>query len=234
MLRSLLLSLVLLLPMAANAQTVVSLDIGGREVKVEVPKDYVRRSEAAPELEEAVQKMLPATNLLIDTLVAADDIPRQKIGLTTKSTTYQIQVMRSLQRVDISADDWKIGRPIMLKEMGVMDLSGVDEVQKNIDASLEGKTDGAVKVQIGDIGKLLPYGNDADTIRFTMIVPVTIEVNGAKIERRAMVGSLIAVVSKRLVMLYAQRMIEDDEAAALQGVRTDLDAFYARVKALNP
>lgn len=227
--------LALCLPMTANAQRAVSLDIGGREVKVEVPAGYVRYSEAAPALNDVIQKALPQTNLLIDTFADEGDVLLRKAGSESKHSEYEVQTLRALGTTDIGPEEWKLLRPAMLQQIGAMDPSTLnDDVQKNVGGVVADETGGAVKLEVGEVARPALYGNDPDSVRFTMILPSTFVVRGQKAERRIVVAAVVAVVARRLVFLYAQRIAGVDGAPDLAGVRADLDAFYGRVRALNP
>lgn len=227
--------LALCLPMTANAQRAVSLDIGGREVKVEVPAGYVRYSEAVPALNDVIQKALPQTNLLIDTFADERDLVMRNSGSVARYSEYEVQTLRALGTADIGPEEWKIVRPMMLQQIGAMDPSTLnDDMQKNVGGVVADETGGAVKLEVGEVARPALYGDDPDSVRFTMILPSTFVVRGQKVEHRIIVAAVVAVVSRRLVFLYAQRVVGVDAPPDMAGLRADVDAFYARVRALNP
>lgn len=234
MARALLFFFTLLLTLSVRAQTVVPLDIGGARLRVEMPTDYVRVSERSPAYLTHLQAMLPPDNVMIEALMSPDDMLRQLKGKPAQSVAYQIQTMRALERVAYSKEDWRKFRPQLVEQIGTQDMAALtSELERGAQVEIGRMSGGRTTLRLGEIGKPVLYGRDIDTVRFSMVLPISVQTESSTRSGRVVLATIVAVVSERLVILQAGKVVVGDEVEELQRVGEAIDAFHARLLALN-
>jgi hypothetical protein len=177
---TLVLALACLLPGTALAETVVSLMVGGSEVRVAVADDFVRLSEKLPTvfaLEAAAQ---PKTNHLLEGFISLADAKRIALGGVHEQPLLEVATMRNVEALDFSAADWAQARPMIAKAIGQVDLkAAVVGGQASADQRLSDTVGSTVAVHFGQVGQPVFYGNDPDSVRFVLLVSATVVANGA-------------------------------------------------------
>lgn len=215
---------------SATAQQAVSLTVGSKQIKVSVPKDYVRTSEVAPPLFDVTAAAMPETNRLVEYFIAESDFRDMLAGKTggLRRPGFQVQVMRSVENAEITPADWQLGRVEIAKTMGLLDtneLIKADTARANERMSDAAGTE--LEVSYGEIGKPQVYGNDPGSLRFTMRVPMSVKTSaGTEQTVIACVGA-VTVLNGRLVFLYAYADEKD-----LPQARAALDRFVDDSRAL--
>ena len=235
MLRRLLLSLALCLPAVSQAGSIATLDIGGATVRMEVPEGYVRVSERSPELLAFQQGMLPATNRLVESLMTGEDLARVLSGKDNKDIGYQLQAMRQLERIDITATEWPAMRNATMEQIGGLDFSKLmDSVEGQANRTLDSASGGQAEIRLGDPSRPMLYDtDDADAVHFSMVMPVELEVGGEKSQGRIAAACVMTVLSKRVVLLYAFIDATDGDDKARAAAQSAVDALAVRARTLQ-
>lgn len=233
--RAIVLLFSLLLSGALHAQTIVPLEVGGAEVRIEVPADYLRLSERSPALMEQASALLPPMNRLVEALSTEEEIAARMAGEAPTRISYQVQVLRQMEQTDLSAADWQAGRPLVIRQIGALDMEEVKgTIETHANDTLKERHVPDASVGIGAMNRPVLYGDDPATVNFSMVVPFEFTVAGQTRSVRASVACVMTVVSKRLIYLYAFKLIEGDPDASIREVRAAVDAFSQRTRALNP
>lgn len=252
MLRTILFTFVLLLPATApcaqpikeaqdvqqadETRTIREVDVGGATVRIEVPEGYVSVAARSPELLEAMGKTIPNINLLLETLLAKRDYTRVVIGLPAGEMYYQVQVSQTMAEIPVSPREWTEYRPTLIRELGGLRTDRLmAEASEHLTKAVEENTGEDARVRIGGAQtKPIVYGDDPRSVRFWMVMPLEVKVGDEVRRRRIVTAAATTQVSGRLIFLYAFRTIGEDEQADPAEVRAALEAFVARVYALNP
>ena len=216
----------------AWAQQVVSLQVGGKDLRFEVPDGYLRASVAQPKLFEISSAAAPPTNRLVEGFVSEADAKRMVAGAMAEQPSYQVQAYRDAEALDFSEADWDALRPIIAKTFGELDMNAVADSESGGSAERMGDALGAkVTLAFGDIGKPVVYQDSGDSVRFVMLIPATI--SSAGIQRQIVVectGAILPLAGK-VVFLYVYRKHEDGGDSSIS--RATLDHFVERAIALN-
>jgi hypothetical protein len=225
------LSLVLLGTVQAQQSSVVA--IGGRAVTVSIPDGYVRTTEKLPKLFELTSAALPPGNRLVEFFIAESDLDDIKLGKmqTLRKPNFQIQTIRAMESVEITPQDWQQGREIMAKELGIADLGTlIASERKQSNARVSGVAGSPVDIQFGELGKPQQYGNDPDSLRFTLLLPMTLSTEKGTLQTTVAAVGVITVLNKRLVMLYGYA--SPDVEGGIEALRANVDAIVERTRAL--
>ncbi|GAA5000273.1 hypothetical protein FNZ56_10840 [Pseudoluteimonas lycopersici] len=216
----------------AWAQQVVSLQVGGKDLRVEVPDGYLRMSVDQPTLFDIAKAAAPPTNRVVEGFVSTADAKRMLMGAPAEQPSYQVQVLHNAEALDFSAADWEELRPMLAKTLGEIDMGTMTDAQSDAGAKRLGDVLGTkVTMNFGDIGKPVVYQATGDSVRFVMLVPVA--VSSAGIQRQLVVecaGAALPLAGK-VVFLYVYRQHADGEDSSIS--RTALDHFAERAIALN-
>ncbi len=214
----------------ASADQAVPLTVGDRQIKVSVPDGYVRTSQTIPALFDITAAALPQSNRLVEYFLSEADFRDMMSGKAGNPTRpgFQVQVMKSVEGIEISAADWQLGRAEIAKTMGLLDaneLMKADTAKANERMSEAAGTE--VEVSYGEIGKPQVYGNDPNSLRFSMRVPLNVKTaTGTEQSVISCVGA-VTVLNGRLVFLYAY-----GDEKQLPELRAALDRFVDGSRAL--
>ena len=215
-----------------HAQQVAVLQVGGKDLRFEVPAGYVRSSVVQPKLFEITSASAPPTNRLVEGFVSEADAKRMVAGAMAEQPAYQVQAFRDAEALDFSEADWDALRPIVAKTFGELDMNAVAASQSDGSAERMGGALGTkVTLAFGEIGKPVVYQDSGDSVRFVMLVPVAISTIG--IQRQVVVectGAILPLAGK-VVFLYVYRKHEDGEDSSIS--RATLNHFVERAIALN-
>lgn len=217
----------------AQAQSSSVVAIGGRAVAVSLPEGYVRTTEKLPKLFELTSAALPPGNRLVEFFIAESDLKDLMLGKlqSLQKPNFQIQTIRAMESVEITPQDWKQGREIMAKEMGLADLNAVIAAERQqSNARVSGVAGSAVDIQFGELGKPQQYGNDPDSLRFTLMLPMTFSSEKGNLQTTVAAVGVITVLNKRLVMLYGYT--SPDIEGGIDALRAAVDGIVERTRAL--
>jgi hypothetical protein len=227
-------SVLLLTANLAVAEQTVSLTVGGKSIKVAVPDGYVRSSETVPMLYDITAAAIPTGNRLVEFFIANADAKQILLGTTKglKQTNFQVQAMRQIEAIDLSPQDWTQFRPDLVRGLGGADadtLIKADHEKSNERISETAGT--AVEVKYGKIGKPSLYGDDQESVRFTMLVPISVKTASGEVQTVVACAGAIVVVSSRLIYIFAYG---DPEAeGGMPAVRAALDQFVEQTRAIQ-
>lgn len=232
--RSLTLTLVLscLSPGVAAAEVVVPLSVGDRQVRVAVDEGYLRTSEKLPTIHAVIAAGLPLANRLVEAFVTEADAKRMMLGLPLQDTFLQVQLMRNAESLDFTADEWEQGRPQLARSLGLIDLNAVlKKAAIGSDARMSAASGVEMSTRFGELGKPALYKSEGPSLRFVMLLPVSVQVAGKSENLKLECAGAVVRLSSKLVFLFAYRRHEQDNDAAQ--VRAALDDFVERAIALD-
>lgn len=216
---------------AARAQAVL-VEVGAKEIAVASPGALERVSQVAPTLFTLYQAGLPTTHRLVEAFITPDDLKRTLTGQGVEDETYQVQVMRDVERVQLTDADWQGLRPQMIRQMASLDMTKLIDRQEAAASELNTEAAGVdVDLLFGAIGKLQPYGDDAGSVRFHVLLPVSVDVAGVRHTVELQSAGAAIPLGGRLLFLYAFRRHRAGEDARV--VRAALDRWVEATVAVN-
>lgn len=219
-------------PAAGTTRTV---QVGGRDIVLAVPADYVVVSEHSADMLAHFQSIQPPENRVVDVFLDDGDLRRMKVGMSARELFYQITVVRRIESIDVTKADWPTVRGHLRAAMGVdedtmqevMDDAGnvaTEHLQKKIGVDVE--------VKIGRVGQPQIYGGKTGPLKFWLQLPLQLSYD-KEVVNTAIAATAVAAVNvrDRVVLIAAYRLYD----AANDGaeVRAALDAMVARIEALN-
>jgi len=218
---------------AAFAETVVPLTIGGQVIRVAVDDGYVQSSTQQPTLFAAASAAMPPGNRLVEQFVTAADAKRILLSQTMDDDYLQVQVLRDAENVKLSAADWASARPKLIEQLGGLNINKLTKpMQAGIDKRVSASTGSDVTMKFGQIGKPSIYGDFPDSVRFTVLLPITATVNGKPHQVQLECAGSVVLLNGKMLYAYAYRSYRPEDKNML-GVRTALDHFLDRARALN-
>lgn len=230
--RSLFLTLACLCSGLAAAEIIVPLSIGGTEIRVAADDGYLRTSEKLPAMHAVAAAALSPGNRLVESFVSEADAKRMLLGLPRRDTFLQVQVLRNAEALDFTEADWEQGRPQIAKALGVMDLNAILANQTSASGERMSAAAGMpVSLSFGELGKPMLYGLQGPSLRFVLLLPMSVEVGGQSHQVTLEGAGAVARLSNKLVYLFAYR--EHAEGSDTTAVRAALDRFVDRAIALN-
>lgn len=218
---------------ATRAETIVPLTVGGHVIRVAVDDRYVRSSEKQPSMFAVSSAAMPPTNRLVEQFVTAADAKRMLLGQPIADDYLQVQSLRDAEGTDITAADWASVRPTMVRQLGGMDMDKLAKpMQSGMDKRMSESSGADVAMTFGKLGKPTIYGNQPESVRFVMLLPITATINGQARQVQLECAGAITVLNKRLVYIYNYRTLRPEDKNML-AVRAALDHFVDRAEALN-
>ena len=234
MFRTALLVLLAVCSAPAAAEVVVPVTIGHTDVRIAVDDDVVRMSETLPTNFAVAQAALPPANRLVEGFVSEADAKKIAVGVPFDGVSLQVQVMRNAEALEFSAADWAQLLPVVRTQLGGLDLDTLVKAQDtSASERMSGVVGGSVKREFGTIGKPVIYAQDAQSLRFMLLIPATYQVNGVSTSMTLESAGAILRLHGKLVYLFAYRRQREGEDGELTSVRTALDRFADRAIALN-
>jgi hypothetical protein len=216
----------------AADETIMSLAIGDAPFRVAVDPGYLATSDKLPTLFAVTQAALPPGNRLVEAFVAEADAERAAAGNHLQDVFLQVQTLRNAESLRFSDADWAALVPQIRATLVGLDANAIAQANEAGAARRMSDAAGAsVAVRFGEVGKPAIYAEDADSLRFLMLVPVAFEVDGKPGQVTLECAGAIARVSGRLVYLYAY--LPHAEGSEGARVRAALDRFVDRAIALN-
>lgn len=230
--RILVLALACLLPSLALAETVVPLSIGGTEVRVGIDDGYVRASEKAPAAYATAAAALPPPLRLVEAFLSEDDLKHMLTGQPLQQNYLQVQSLRDAEGVTFSEKEWQEVRPILAKQLGALDMNAIAAATEAGAGQRMGESAGVkIDVDFGDLGKPVLYGDQARSLRFVMLMPITVEVAGTPKQLLLEAAGAVIVLRGKMLYFYAYRNHQPGDDTSR--VRAALDRFVDRAEALN-
>lgn len=232
MLRNLVFALACVCPGMAWAEQVVPLTIGGTEIRVAVDDDYLRMSEKLPMGFAMESAVAPKSNRLVEGFISQSDAKLSAMGLARRETLFEVHVLRDMEGLDFTQADWQQARAAIAKSMGALDTKAiVEQGQPSANQRMSETMGRPVAVSFGAVGKPVVYGDDPASVRFVVLMSVTLSANGKSTPVQLETAGAIVRLSNKLVWIYANRRhVEGDDTTA---VRAALDHFAERAIALN-
>ncbi|GAB2509533.1 hypothetical protein [Lysobacter humi (ex Lee et al. 2017)] len=216
---------------AARAQA-ITVEVGGKPIAIASPGPLERASEAAPTLFTLYQAGLPTTHRLVEAFITPGDLERTLTGQPVDDVSYQVQVMRNVEHVDLGEADWRTLRPQIIREVASLDATTLIDGQESAASQRISDAAGvAVDLAFGEIGKLQPYGDDSGSVRFHVLLPVSVEVAGVRRTIELQSAGAALPLGGRLLFLYAFRRHRAGEDARV--VRAALDHWVEATVAAN-
>lgn len=214
-----------------HAQQIATLQVGGKDLRFEVPSDYVRSSLVQPQLFAVASASVPPTNRLVESFMAESDAKRMVAGAPAEHPAYQVQALRDAEALDFSDADWNTLRPIVAKSFGELDMKQVVDAMSEGGKRMSTAAGAPVALDFGEVGKPDIYHDESDSIRYVMLVPVKVAVAGIERQMEMELAGGVLPLSGKVVFLYAVCPHADGEDSSK--VRTALDRFVERAIALD-
>ncbi|MFC0676684.1 hypothetical protein ACFFGH_02295 [Lysobacter korlensis] len=216
----------------ASAEAVTTVKVGDAELQVPVEDGYLAASVSAPTLYSMSQAGLPVTHRLVEGFMSRADLKRVLIGQRPEQVFYQVQVMRDAEQVELSEQEWQQARPQIAQSMGAVDMQALaDSMQRGASERMSETAGLDVEVSFGKVGAPTLYGDDPNSLRFVMLLPINGQVAGQQHAVTLECAGAVARVGGKLLFLFAYR--DHTGGADAATVRTALDRFVDRTVALN-
>jgi len=216
----------------AAAETVMPVKVGDARLHVGVDDDQLRISQTLPSLHGSMGASLPPTSRLVEGFISQTDAKRVLLGLPWQGTLLVVQSLRSAEPLVFSAAEWEEGRPQLVKTLRGMDLNAAMARMAEADRRGGAKVREKSTVEFGDLGKLQVYDDSGPSVRFVVLLPMTVQVDGEARQVTLEAAGAVARLAGKVVYLYAYR--HHAEGNSTQQVRAALDRFADRAIALNP
>ncbi len=220
---------------APAAGTTRTVQVGGRDIVLAVPADYVVVSEHSADMLAHFQSIQPPENRVVDVFLDDGDLRRIQVGMSARELFYQITVVRRVESIDVTKADWPTVRGHLRATMGI-DEGTMQEVMDDAGdvatRHLQKKIGVDVEVKIGRVGQPQIYGGKTGPLKFWLQMPLQLSYD-KEVVNTAIAATAVAAVNvrDRVVMIAAYRLYD----AANDGaeVRAALDAMVAKIEALN-
>ena len=214
---------------AADA-TEVQLDVGGTRLRYEQPAGYVRVSEESPPLFQYLEAALPPANRLVEAFYTPADVQMLLTGKGKADDTYfMVQSIRVLEEQTVSTADWGKLLSQASAEMGKFDINA--EIAKDTarDKRMSHAAGRQVQMEFGKIATPQVYSQDDKEVRFLMLIPVNINVEGQPLSINAVCAGAMLLVRNKPLLVYAYRASSTaaDVAAVQQQLAVATDALLA-------
>lgn len=218
---------------SVQAQQTHVLQAGETTIKVSVPDGYVRTSDRLPDLFKLTEAAIPPASRLVESFFTEADIKQMLLGKTTKQApNYQVHTLRAAEGMNFNDAEWAELRASSIKEMGGLDAKQLmNSTASARDERISSASSGQIEMKVGDVSKPQLYGDDPESIRFTMLVPFETRVGEENVRVNVECAAAIVRISSKFVMLYVYREhVDTNRLADLQAL---LDGFIARTQAIQ-
>ncbi|MCI4567536.1 hypothetical protein [Lysobacter sp. CFH 32150] len=230
--RILILALACLLPRLVLAETVVPLSIGGTEVRLAIDDGYVRASEKAPAAHATASAALPPPLRLVEAFISEDDLKRMVTGQPLQQTYLQVQSLRDAEGVTFSENEWQELLPTIAEQLGALDMNAIaTSSEAGANKRMSESAGARIDVNFGDIGKPVLYGDRARSLRFTVLMPITVQVAGTSKQLLLEAAGAVTLLRGKMLYVYAYRPHQPGDDTTR--VRAALDRFVDRAETLN-
>lgn len=213
---------------AADA-TEVQLDVGGNSLRYEQPAGYVRVSEESPPLFRYLESALPPANRLVEAFYTPADVQILLSGGKANDTYFMVQSIRALEDQTVSTADWRRLLSQASAEMGKFDINA--EIAKDTarDKRMSRAAGQQVQMEFGEIAKPQVYSQDDKEVRFLMLIPLTVRVEGQPLSINAVCAGAMLLVRNKPLLVYAYRASStaEDVATAQRQLAVATNALLA-------
>jgi len=212
-------------PAAAPADA-GSYTVGGTALAVPSP---VADWKSGDDYSKVMELFVPATNRLVTSFLAADDIARLNKGDTSGGfTKYAVaEVNRAIESTDIGADDFKQLTGALAQQFGADLSSSVKDMQDEVNQRLKSLDVGKLDVSLDKPYMLGTFFSKDDEMGFGLVESVKAGDSTAK-----MVGGCAVVrVKQRVLFLYLFAQYEDEKTVAW--VRANIEKWADAVLKAN-
>lgn len=231
MFRTALCLLLALFAVPAHAETTVPLTVGAARIEVAVDDDMLRLSTQAPSVYDVTAAGLPPASRLVDGFISKADAKRALLGQRFEDPFFQIQVLRAMEPLDFTAGDWAQLLPALAKGIGAVDGGVLARDEADFNKRIGDAADKTVVVHFGEVSKPTIYAMSAAGIRFTMLIPMSMQVDGQTTPLTLECATAVVRLRGKAVLMSAYRTHHDgDDASAVQAL---IDHFADRALAIN-
>lgn len=213
---------------AADA-TEVQLDVGGNSLRYEQPAGYVRVSEESPPLFRYLESALPPANRLVEAFYTPADVQILLSGGKANDTYFMVQSIRALEDQTVSTADWRRLLSQASAEMGKFDINA--EIAKDTarDKRMSRAAGQQVQMEFGEIATPQVYAQDDKEVRFLMLIPLTVRVEGQPLSINAVCAGAMLLVRNKPLLVYVYRASStaEDVATAQRQLAVATNALLA-------
>lgn len=217
-------------PMLATAET---MRVGKTDITLPVDAGYVSARENAPQVYDRMKATLGGSRIRIaDAYLTAADAEQVKAGMSLHGTFYVFATLEQLENAQVDARDWSFGRRVIARSLGLTDPNAeIKGADKRLSEHVSKEVGADVKVELGKVDKPVVYGDDPESVRFSMTLPVQTTVQGESDRTVLGVDGAIAHVREKVVLVYVYRLRHDEEDARI--TRETLASLLTRLQAAN-
>lgn len=210
----------------------VTVSIGGREVALPSPADFIRLDGANPELDKGLTQTIPASNRLVAFFGLKGEWDLTLAGMPSAITrTMNGQVVKQLENREIGTRSFGEIKRVMRAEV-------VNIEKATLKAVNELKSQG--RLQVGSEGALdftniafLGYTLDDETsFGYTLAFKVNVQQGTAAAETRMIASMALITANGRHLMLYANAPYVDEDSR--KWCEQAVAAWARQVVAANP
>lgn len=222
--------LLLLCVAAAADASEVKLVVGDTSLRYEMPAGYVRVSEQSQPMFQYLQAALPPTNRLVEAFYTPADIQTLSThGGASRDTYFMVQAVRSMEHQNLGIADWRRLLPEATAEMGRLDVNAQIAGDTRRNERLSKAAGKPVELEFGKVATPQVYSQTDDEVRFIMLIPLTINVDGKSLAISGVCTGAMILVGNKPLFVYAYRSSStaDDIAIAKQALGAALDALLA-------
>ncbi|KAF1705916.1 hypothetical protein [Pseudoxanthomonas sacheonensis] len=223
-------ALALLCVVVAADATEVQLDVGGTRLRYEQPAGYVRVSEESPTLFRYLESAMPPANRLVEAFYTPADIQILLAGGEKVEDTYfMVQSIRMLENQTVSTADWRQVLSQASAEMGRFDVNAEVARDATRDKRMSHAAGQQVQMEFGKIVTPQVYSQNDNEVRFLMLIPVTVSVEGQPLSINGVCAGAMLLVRNKPLLVYAYRATSTaaDVTAAKQQLAVATDALLS-------
>lgn len=210
-----------------------TMSVGDTSIAVPVKTGYVSAREKAPEFVQRLQSAMGSGGITIfDIYMSTDDVEQARAGMSIADTFYVYGTMDSLKNAKVNDKDWAFARRVIARTISQIDPNKefADDAER-ASKRLAAEAGVDAEVTLGTMDKPKVYGDDPESVRLSMVMPMELNVVG-ETERRVLdVDAAIARVRERVVVLYVYRMRDGD--TAVPATREALASALDEMRVLN-
>lgn len=200
--RTLMVAVLFMSPLLAHAEE-VPLSVGGTTIEFPLPSGYVAISKSEPRLFEYLEAATPPSNRLLEAFYTPDDLETVLNGGTIKEIYYQAQVLRTLERKDVSIRDWQRFKPEVMATLQKLDANELFARDTKRNERMSKAADKNVEVEFGKVGVPRLYRETPTGVLFDMMIPGSISVDGDTQSLTLGMTGATLLLRNRIVYLYA-------------------------------
>jgi len=218
----------------ATAQP-ASVEVGGRQILVPNPGDFVRSDGVNPDVDSAKAALLPPSNRSLISFATKEDVEKLRQGEAAQSKrSFNIQVVRSIESREIGEKTFAQLRDESRAEIEKARATMDAQVQKLVASGnkrLAGQFGADAALSVSDTAVLGFFDEAPSSLGFTMAMKVGVKSDGGT-PTKLIAAAMMTPVNGRLLNLYAYA--EYGSEADRQWAEKAVTAWRDAIRDANP